>query len=84
MSTEKRIAQGMADCVELAQEKGYSPREMLSIALSIAATIGINYLGADVTVAQRAVEEFGDKLGVGFDYKGPHVNPNIPEAEGVN
>ncbi len=84
MNVEKRITQGMADCIELAQEKGYSPREMLSIALSLAATIGMNYLGIDVQTAQDAVKEFGDKLGVGFDYKGPCLNPNIPEAEGVN
>lgn len=84
MSIEKRITQGMADCIELAQEKGYSPREMFSIALSLAATLSINYLGADVTVAQEAVKDFGEKFGVEFDYKGLHVNPNIPEAEGAN
>lgn len=84
MSTEKRVTQGVADCIELAQAKGYPPREMLSICLSLAATIGMNYLGIDVQTAQRAVEEFGDKLGVGFDYKGPCLNPNIPEAEGLN
>ena len=84
MSTEKRIAQGMADMIELAQAKGYPPREMLSICLSLAATIGLNYLGIDVQVAQDAVKEFGDKLGVGFDYKGPSINPNFQETEGVN
>lgn len=83
---ETKMAEGMAAVIELLQEKGYSPRDVHGVCLSLFATISVNYLGISPDTIKELMEHIGDTIGVHLGYKGVVSNPlHVPtESDEVN
>jgi hypothetical protein len=79
-----KYAIGMAQIIDLMQEKGYSPRDTQGICLSLAATIALNYLKVPIDKIQNAMDVFGDACGVNLAYHGCMENPTMPKDKGVH